>query len=135
FLFAIGFNRVVIIAQNSSFLMHKTQAKLSFDVPERQIFGEVNIIFDALNPKDSLFVDAIRMQIDEVKVNNKKIAFQYNGKRLALATKFKKRKNVLTFTYQAKPKQSLYFVQTDDAYQIWTQGQGKYTSHWLPSFD
>lgn len=30
-----------------------------------------------------------------------------------------------------KPKQTLYFFED----QIWTQGQGKYTSHWLPSID
>jgi aminopeptidase N len=29
----------------------------------------------------------------------------------------------------------LYFVNADGKDQIWTQGQGKYTSHWLPSID
>jgi aminopeptidase N len=34
-------------------------------------------------------------------------------------------------------KQALYFIgsqQTNDL-QIWTQGQGRYTSNWFPSFD
>jgi aminopeptidase N len=37
----------------------------------------------------------------------------------------------------AKPKQTMYFVgsESNDNVQIWTQGQGKYTSHWFPSFD
>jgi aminopeptidase N len=31
----------------------------------------------------------------------------------------------------------LYFVGSEaaDDLQIWTQGQGKYTSNWFPSFD
>ncbi|GHC62725.1 aminopeptidase [Ulvibacter litoralis] len=35
------------------------------------------------------------------------------------------------FSFEATPKQTLYFTGN----QIWTQGQGKYTSHWLPSID
>src|SRR5690606_38387189 len=35
------------------------------------------------------------------------------------------------FSYQVTPKQTLYFFED----QIWTQGQGKCTSHWLPSID
>jgi aminopeptidase N len=43
----------------------------------------------------------------------------------------------MTFHYLAKPKQTMYFVgsESNDNVQIWTQGQGKYTSHWFPSFD
>eukprot|EP01038_Epipyxis_sp_PR26KG_P020341 gene20341-28805_t len=33
------------------------------------------------------------------------------------------------------PKQTLYFIGVGKGQQIWTQGQGKYTSNWLPSFD
>jgi aminopeptidase N len=29
----------------------------------------------------------------------------------------------------------MYFVGSDEKLQIWTQGQGKYTSNWFPSFD
>ncbi|MFC4635580.1 M1 family metallopeptidase [Dokdonia ponticola] len=39
------------------------------------------------------------------------------------------------FDYTAIPKQTLYFVNAGGNDQIWTQGQGKYTSHWLPSID
>ncbi len=33
------------------------------------------------------------------------------------------------------PKKALYFLKRKNQWNIWTQGQGKYTSHWLPSFD
>jgi len=54
---------------------------------------------------------------------------------LKLFQGFKKGKNRLVFSYKATPKQALYFFGENDGLQIWTQGQGKYTSHWLPSFD
>src|SRR5690606_27584109 len=45
----------------------------------------------------------------------------------------------LELGYLANPAQTVYFLgwEEDDPAlgQIWTQGQGKYTSHWLPSFD
>ncbi len=44
-------------------------------------------------------------------------------------------KYTVQFAYNATPKQTLYFVNEGGNDQIWTQGQGKYTSHWLPSID
>src|SRR5690606_2954588 len=44
----------------------------------------------------------------------------------------------LSLNYSANPKKALYFIDWDTGggnNQIWTQGQGKYTSNWLPSFD
>ena len=35
------------------------------------------------------------------------------------------------FDYLISPKQTLYLFENE----MWTQGQGKYTSHWLPSID
>jgi aminopeptidase N len=61
----------------------------------------------------------------------------YINTQLQIIFPFKKGKNNLTFHYLAKPKQTMYFVgsESNDNVQIWTQGQGKYTSHWFPSFD
>ena len=66
---------------------------------------------------------------------DKSVNFKNNNKELLLFEGFKKGKNKLNFTYQAKPKQTVYFTGIGDGQQIWTQGQGRYTSHWLPSFD
>lgn len=134
-LFLVGWYQCSLLAQNTSFIFHQTCANLSFDTAERTVFGDVKIFFDAINPKDSIFIDAVQMQLREVKVNNKPVAFRYDGRRLAIAHKFRKTKNVLSFSHDVRPKQSMYFIPTEDAIQIWTQGQGKYTSHWLPSFD
>src|SRR5690606_29581895 len=45
----------------------------------------------------------------------------------------------LLLQYRARPEQTVYFLgwgaKDPSLAQVWTQGQGKYTSHWLPSFD
>jgi aminopeptidase N len=75
------------------------------------------------------------MEFTQVIINGNLVNFKNSGSTLDLFEGFKKGKNKVTFSYLAKPKQTLYFTGTDDNLQIWSQGQGKYTSHWLPSFD
>ena len=77
------------------------------------------------------------MKFSEVKLNGKQINFCNTNKELQIIYPFKKGKNNLVFNYMATPKQTMYFIgsKANDNLQIWTQGQGKYTSHWFPSFD
>ena len=76
------------------------------------------------------------MEFSNVKINEKEIIFINTTKQLKLVFPFKKGENNLTFNYSVKPKQALYFVDMEnDEVQIWTQGQGRYTSNWFPSFD
>ncbi|MCU0351293.1 MAG: M1 family metallopeptidase [Flavobacterium sp.] len=107
---------------------------------EKSISGTITYEFKVLKTIDTIRIDAKNMNFSNVTINGKAVNFKNSGKTLDLYEGFKKGKNQLTFNYEAKPKQTLYFVgnfdsaQTDN-FQIWTQGQGKYTSHWLPSFD
>ena len=77
------------------------------------------------------------MEFSNLKLNGKSINYRNTQKQLQIIYPFKKGKNNLTFQYSAKPKQTMYFIgsEANDNVQIWTQGQGKYTSHWFPSFD
>src|SRR5690606_16835758 len=59
----------------------------------------------------------------------------YDKKKIAFTQGFKEGDNTVTISYKTNPKQALYYVGSGTDLQIWTQGQGKYTSHWLPSFD
>lgn len=102
---------------------------------EKSISGEVKYEFQVLASIDTIAIDAIKMEFSNVKINGKAVNFKNSGKALQLFEGFKKGKNKLTFTYKASPKQTLYFIGEAENLQIWTQGQGKYTSHWLPSFD
>ncbi|SHJ27119.1 M1 family metallopeptidase [Flavobacterium haoranii] len=102
---------------------------------EKSISGKVNYEFKVLEKIDTISIDAVAVDFSDVRINYKKVPFVYDGKHLKLYKGFKKKDNVLSFTYSAKPKQTLYFVGDEQDFQIWTQGQGKYTSLWLPSFD
>ena len=101
----------------------------------KSVFGKVTYAFKVKSSIDTIRIDAKNMDFSEVIVNGKKVNFKNNKKELLLFEGFKKGSNKLAFNYECKPKQAFYFVGEADNLQIWTQGQGKYTSYWLPSFD
>lgn len=102
---------------------------------EKSISGSISYEFKVKQAVDTIKLDAINMQFNEVSINGVLVNYKNSGKTLALFEGFKKGKNLLTFSYSAKPKQTMYFTGEGENLQIWTQGQGRYTSHWLPSFD
>jgi aminopeptidase N len=102
---------------------------------EKSITGFVQLDFKVLSSIDSIKIDAKQMNFTGVQINGKEVKYLNTSKQLVLFEGFKKGKNTLQFNYKAIPKQTLYFIGDVNDYQIWTQGQGKYTSHWLPSFD
>jgi aminopeptidase N len=125
-------------AQQTQFVDFKSvSAKIALDPKEKLISGSVNYDFKVLQPIDTIKIDAQNMTFSNLKVNGKSIRFLNTNKQLQLLFPFRKGKNSLTFDYSAKPKQSLYFVGATETnnLQIWTQGQGRYTSNWFPSFD
>ncbi len=128
-------------AQQSTFVDFKTlDASIHIDAMDHKVKGEVKYVFEVKNPIDTIKIDAQKMIFKEVKINDKSVRFVNLGKNLKLFEGYTLGPNILTFTYEAKPKQTLYFngdfsSSVISNQQIWTQGQGKYTSHWLPSFD
>lgn len=111
------------------------QATLYPNPIEKSISGQVNYEFQVLKPIDTIAIDAINIDFSDLRINGKTVNFKNSRKALKLYEGFKKGKNKLTFHYKATPKQTLYFLGEETELQIWTQGQGKFTSHWLPSFD
>lgn len=134
YLFLLFFS--ISFAQQTQKVDFKTlDATLLPNPIEKSISGEVNYEFQVLSSIDTIAIDAIRMDFSNVKINGKSVNFKSTTKVIQLFEGFKKGKNTLTFNYKAIPKQTLYFIGEGENLQIWTQGQGKYTSHWLPSFD
>ena len=113
----------------------KCDAYISPNESQKTISGKVIYEFKVKRAIDTIKIDAINMEFSEVAINGKSVNFKNSGKTLDLFEGFKNGKNKLTFSYSAKPKQTLYFTGEGENLQIWTQGQGRYTSHWLPSFD
>jgi aminopeptidase N len=107
---------------------------------EKSIDGKIAYSYNILTQVDSIFLDAINMEFSEVTINDKKVDYSYDGKKIVIFSKFEKgQSDTLSLTYKVTPKQTVYFSGWSDEIegneQVWTQGQGKYTSHWLPSFD
>lgn len=113
----------------------KCKALVIPNFEEKSIYGKVNYEFNVLKEIDSIRIDAKNMDFSEVLVNDKSVHFKNNKKELILYEGFTKGDNTVSFVYKAFPKQALYFIGTNESHQIWTQGQGKYSSNWLPSFD
>ncbi|MEO7976973.1 M1 family metallopeptidase [Flavobacterium sp.] len=124
-------------AQQTQFVDFKTvSGQLKFNTSEKLVSGSVEYQFEVLQPVDTIKVDAKNMDFTNVAINEKEVVFINTGKQLQIGYHFQKGKNQLTFEYKVKPKQALYFVDIENSeVQIWTQGQGRYTSNWFPSFD
>ncbi|MFX0557943.1 M1 family metallopeptidase [Maribacter sp. CXY002] len=140
---------LTLILCASSFLFGQHQDKVDFvyaDVflkPEplkKQIIGTVVYQFNVKQKVDSIFLDAKNMNFTKVDLDGKKVDYISSQKTITIYKKFKKgNSHKLIIEFMAQPEQTVYFFGWNDEIagneQIWTQGQGKYTSHWLPSFD
>nr|WP_297788575.1 M1 family metallopeptidase [uncultured Allomuricauda sp.] len=107
---------------------------------ENRINGSVAYEFKVIQDVDSIFLDAVNLDFLNVSFDGVKIDYDYNGKRITIKNEMKGgESHIVLMDYVVKPKQTVYFLRWDDEVrnneQVWTQGQGKYTSHWLPSFD
>ncbi|WP_425237183.1 M1 family metallopeptidase [Ulvibacterium sp.] len=131
------------------FMSAQRQDKINFIHGEAQIVpfakkgyveGKVTYEFHVLQDVDSVFLDAKNMKFTSVRLNDRIVKYSNSGNTVSLKKKLKRGKSYkLELDYTARPKQTMYFMNWNDDNpdnnQIWTQGQGKYTSHWLPSFD
>ncbi len=123
-------------AQQTKFVAFKSVlGKIEINPIEKLVSGEVTYDFVVTSAIDTIKIDAQNMTFTNLQINNCVVTYKNSGKKIALFEGYKIGKNTLTFNYLVKPKQALYFVGADENLQIWTQGQGKYTSNWFPSFD
>ena len=124
-------------AQQTQFVDFKSvSGQLKLNAAEKSLSGSIDYAFEVLQAIDTIKIDAKNMEFTQVKVDGKEVVFVNSGKELKIVNHFQKGKNHLTFEYSAKPKQALYFVSIENSeVQIWTQGQGRYTSNWFPNFD
>lgn len=102
------------------------------------LFNTYEVKFDILKPTDSIYLDAVNMKFKHVTLNGKAANFKNNEKKLVIYNNFETNQSYnLSFIFFASPKKAMYFFswKNEDRNQIWTQGQGKYTSNWLPSID
>lgn len=137
FIFLLVFS--MIKAQQTDVVdFEKLEVFVYFDTDSSKVFGTGKYIFKILKPVDSIFIDAVNMKFYDINADhiNQNIDQRYDGNKLWLLSDFKAGQTYeFYFDYTCIPKKAMYFVQRMGEPQIWTQGQGKYTSNWLPSID
>lgn len=113
-------------------------AGLEFQPKKKEIKFTAKYTFKILKKVDSIYLDAKNTYHYELHdrsfkggigaLGNNKIVIRSSDFEIGQTYSF-------TMICFSKPKKALYFTKQNNDFQIWTQGQGKYTSNWLPSID
>lgn len=137
FLIIILFFAYVSIAQQIRDVDFITgSAIVHINLDSTSVSGSIGYTFNIRNKIDTLKIDAHNMRINNIILNKKSIEFEYNNSQIYIISHFEpSENNTILISYSTQPKQTLYFFKKGTDFNVWSQGQGKYTSHWLPSFD
>lgn len=135
YLYIVLFSNIIFSQQIQKVDFKTVLGKIDINLDKKEVSGKVVYDFEVLQMVDTIYIDAQKMQFENVFVNDKKVEFKNSGQKLLIYQNYKIGKNKLSFDYLVNPKQAIYFNNFNNKWQIWTQGQGKYTSNWFPSFD
>ncbi len=129
-----------IYAQQTQIVNYKTLiGTVSFQPKVKAVQGELTVTFQCLQNTDSIYLDAKNMEVTLKRASSKKIHLKITPKKVWFLAPFKAgRTYSITLKYNVQnPKKTLYFVGWNNkgSNQIWSQGEGHYTSYWLPSID
>ncbi|WP_281847625.1 M1 family metallopeptidase [Olleya namhaensis] len=128
-------------AQQTEFIdFISIDGEVAFKTAEKMVVGGVTYKFKVLKEIDSVFINS-RNNFRHFEIHDSNLKAESSVKEDRIV--FKKhsgdflKDSIYSFklTYFLVPKKALYFTEKENSHQIWTQGQGKYTSHWLPSID
>ena len=126
-------------AQNTLPDFQSADIQITPDPYTETLTGEVHYQFETSSGMDSIVLDAHNMEFERVILNGQPVAYQSDKGQLRIQGPKKKGTHKLYITYRAFPKQTVYFIGWKDDVagneQIWTQGQGKNSSHWVPVVD
>lgn len=146
--FLVFFYSVVLIAQEKKysqtdfFDFTHAEARVKIFPINEQVAGNVSYEFNVLQAADTLRIDGRQMQFSDIFFNGDPVEFSVDETGVSIIHSFLPSSvNKLDLKFDAQPKGALYFINWSSPgiekkdRQVWTQGQGKYTSNWLPSFD
>ncbi|BAO56777.1 M1 family metallopeptidase [Nonlabens marinus] len=113
---------------------------VSFDPSSELVVGSISFEIDILKATDQVHIDANNLlEYSVSSTSHPDIKGTTDDAGLLLRARFREsEKATVTITFKSQPNKALYFIDTDADKrwdQAWTQGQGKYTSNWLPSID
>ena len=109
----------------------RAEAVITPDFNQQSINGAVRYEVGVIKKTDSIYLNAHIDKLNDL-YTSKGINYADDQHKIWITGDFEAG-NTYNFdiNYEVKPKQTLYFFGD----QMWTQGQGKYTSYWLPSLD
>ncbi len=113
-------------------------AHLQINPFQKQVKGQLVYEITSLANTDSIVFNAPKINTQKVKINCFKAKYKQTEKYLIIYKSFKANKIYkIKINYEVNPKKAMYFIgwQTTGRKQVWTQGQGKNNSHWLPTND
>lgn len=130
------FCSVFSFAQQADYIDFKTAEVDLFNINDetKQVGGKAVFMFEVLKDIDSVYLNAWDFTHVAATIEGKGGGGDVEGddKHVVIKESLKAGStHELLISWITSPKKAIYFV--DD--QIWTQGQGKYTSNWLPSLD
>lgn len=114
------------------------EGTLSFFLQEQRVQGEISYRFTVLKDTDTIALDAKNMQVVLAPEDSLKPKLINTAQKIYFLYPFKSNRTYsVKLMYEVeKPKQALYFLNWySENPQIWSQGQGKENSYWLPSID
>lgn len=140
FLFSFLQLSLLGFSQQTEFVDFKTaKAEIYLNPSQKEVSGTIYYTVKIIKDVDSVFIDANNFKDIKYILNNEIRGANYNGKHLIIKHNFKANStHRIKVTWKTNPKKAIYFINwanTSTNNQIWTQGQGKYTSNWLPSID
>lgn len=126
-----------LLAQNPNVDFKTGSAQLSINPVKKNVEGSITYTFQVQKPTDTIRINAVKMDFSKVLMNNRNVNFKKTDKELLLFEGYQKGNNEVTIHFEAYPIQAMYFIAHDNYQdvQIWTQGQGRNNSHWIPCFD
>jgi aminopeptidase N len=118
---------------------------LALNIPQQSYEGTCSIRLKPVrNGISSLTLDAVSLNIKSVKVDKKKLSFEYDGEQLNIKlnepTKVDQPLTIAIAYSVEKPQRGIYFVGPDQndphkPVQVWTQGEDEDSRFWFPCFD
>ena len=124
-----------ITAQTEAIDFQKVSAIIDLKPFDNVVGGTGTYTFKVLKDVDSVYLDAQHFKHFEVRFQEK-ITTDGDGTHIILKHPFKAGEtHSMKIGWTVQPKKAFYKVKRGDHYQLWTQGQGKYTSNWMPSLD
>jgi aminopeptidase N len=130
---------VICVAQGSAYDFSKARIRIAPDPVAERITGEVLYEFVSPGTRDSIYLDAGRMEFSQVELDGQPAAYSAFPGKLLVKPPQQAGAHQLRIAFTAFPSQAVYFIGWKDSLegneQIWTQGQGKDSSHWVPVVD